>query len=189
MYHIKDDKRARTSAELICAAVLELLQEKPFAKLTITDVQQRSSVSRSTFYRNFDRLEDVLELLCDQGFDTVFERHLAAPEDGRAGLAVEVFRYWSDHSAVLETLVQIHRTDILFASFRRCAARLERLRSPAEDAVQYDYFVSIITAVMIGVLVTWTEHGKKETQDQVLQQILGAFSAAAALGILGEAIG
>lgn len=66
MYHIKHDKRAESSVELICTAVLELLETKPLGEITISDVQRRSTVSRSTFYRNFDSLEDVLALLCDR---------------------------------------------------------------------------------------------------------------------------
>ena len=65
MYHIKHDKRAQASTELICAGLLVCMKEKPFARITITDVQRASTVSRSTFYRNFDCLEDVLALLCD----------------------------------------------------------------------------------------------------------------------------
>ena len=65
MYHIKNDKRAQASTELICAELLACMKEKPFARITITDVQHASTVSRSTFYRNFDCLEDVLALLCD----------------------------------------------------------------------------------------------------------------------------
>ena len=71
MYHIKHDKRAESSVELICTAVLELLETKPLGEITVSDVQRRSTVSRSTFYRNFDSLEDVLALLCDRGFDEI----------------------------------------------------------------------------------------------------------------------
>ena len=46
-------------------AVLELLETNPLGEITISDVQRRSTVSRSTFYRNFDSLEDVLALLCE----------------------------------------------------------------------------------------------------------------------------
>ena len=39
MYYIKNDKRAQASSELICAGLLACMQEKPFARITITDVQ------------------------------------------------------------------------------------------------------------------------------------------------------
>lgn len=38
MYHIKQDKRAESSVRLICAAVVELLGEKPFGEITVSDV-------------------------------------------------------------------------------------------------------------------------------------------------------
>ena len=84
MYHIKNDKRAQASSELICAGLLACMKEKPFARITITDVQHASTVSRSTFYRNFDCLEDVLALLCDRGFQAVFTEYNALPPNSAA---------------------------------------------------------------------------------------------------------
>ena len=95
-----------------------------------------------------------------------------------------VFRYWSEHSAVLETMVRIHRTDILFSSFRRSAATLRELQELAADARQYDYFVAIITSVMTGILVTWTEHGKQETPDEVLRHVMASFGCMVEMGIV-----
>ena len=182
MYHIKQDQRAEASVELICGAVLRLLEEKPFERITVTDVQRTSTVSRSTFYHNFDRLEDVLELLCDRGFAGLFAQQRLHPE--RESLPVAVFRYWFDHSTVLEALVQIHRADILFSSFRRCAAGLDELRQLVEDEAQYDYFVTLITSGMMGVLITWIEHGKTETREQVLSHMAAAFGAFVTVGLL-----
>ena len=138
MYHIKNDKRAQTSAELICAGLLACMREKPFARITITDVQRASTVSRSTFYRNFDGLEDVLALLCDRGFQTVFAAYNALPAAQRGSLPKAVFHYWFHNSAVLEALVQIHRTDILFDSLRRSTGLIEALRPLTDDRAQFD---------------------------------------------------
>lgn len=184
MYHIKRDKRALASVELICAGLLRLMERKPFEKITITDLQEESTVSRSTFYRNFDCLEDVLELLCNRGFQTIFDTYNAQPPEARGSLRGAVFQYWCENSAVLEALVRIHRTDLLFSSFRRCAAQLESLRFLAADPVQFDYFVSMITSVMIGILVTWTEHGKAESEAELMEILKAAFAATVSLGII-----
>lgn len=184
MYHIKRDKRALASVELICEGLLRLMQARPFEKITISALQEESSVSRSTFYRNFDCLEDVLELLCDRGFQEIFDRYNAQPPEARGRISKAVFHYWCEHSSILEALVAIHRTDILFSSLRRCTAQLESLQFLAADPAQYDYFVSMITSVMIGILVTWTEHGKAESEDAVLGIMKEAFAATALLGIV-----
>ena len=72
MYHIKEDKRAQASVELICGGLRRCLKEKSFESVTISDIQRVSGVSRSTFYRNFDRMEDVLALMCDRVFEEAF---------------------------------------------------------------------------------------------------------------------
>ena len=162
MYHIKNDKRARASTELICAGLLACMKEKPFARITITDVQRASTVSRST-------------LLCDRGFQAVFSEYNALPPEQRGSLAKAVFQYWFRNSAVLEALVQIHRTDILFDSLRRSSGLIQALQPMADDPAQFDYFVAIITSSMIGVLTVWVEHGKTETEDQMVQKLTSAF--------------
>lgn len=177
MYHIKDDKRAQTSAELLCGAMLRLLERLPLEDITITMLQQESTVSRTTFYRAFDEPADILALLCDRGFAAVFRGWRAQPPEARGSIGTAVFRYWAEHSAVLEALIRARRQDVIFDSLRRSAVSLGRLRALAGDDAQYDYFVSILTSVMTGILVVWIEHGKAESGEQVLQTVLNAFAA------------
>ena len=178
MYHIKNDKRAYASVELICSSLLELLETTPFEQITISDIQRMSTVSRSTFYRNFDRIEDVLMLLCDRNFDAAFKR---AEETG-----VAVFRYWFENVTLLETIVRIHRTDILVESLRR-SEQVERYFRPyIKDETVFDYFSSVIASAMVGILSTWIEHGKVESEEQVMQNTQKAFVKLITLGIMGK---
>jgi AcrR family transcriptional regulator len=183
MYHIKNDKRAQKSAELICAGLMKCLEDRPFDEITVTDVQRASTVSRSTFYRSFDSLSDVLELMCDRGFDEIFGK--SAEQGVNPELREEVFDYWFTNSRVPEALVRIHRTDIFLNSFRRCALKLDSMRSLASEGGRYDYFVSMIVGVMVGVLVTWIEHGKTESREEVRGIIQDEFDMISMLGIMG----
>lgn len=178
MYHIKADKRARTSVDLICRGLLTCMETKEFNEITITDIQRVSTVSRSTFYRNFDCLEDVLSLLIDRGFAEIFSG------DDSVSLRERCLRYWIEHDKVMEALITAHRTDLLFNSLRRSAANRESLQFLMADPKKYDYFMSIITSVMTGILVTWVERGKTDTADELLQVLKEDMSAFVALGIL-----
>lgn len=60
MYHISNDKRAIQSSELIYNGLLECIKKKAFDQITISDLQKTSGVARSTFYRAFDNISDVL---------------------------------------------------------------------------------------------------------------------------------
>ncbi|WP_239773004.1 helix-turn-helix domain-containing protein [Mammaliicoccus sp. I-M36] len=48
------------SQQWILEALLELMHVKEFKKITIKEITQKADVNRSTFYRNFDTREDVL---------------------------------------------------------------------------------------------------------------------------------
>ena len=161
MYPIKHDKRAESSVELICAAVLELLETKPLGEITISDVQRRSTVSRSTFYRNFDSLEDVLALLCDRGFDEI-----------AAGSA-----------AVLEALVRTGRADILAESLKKLLLRSKEL--PGMDEARLDYFAANTGYVMTGILATWLRRGRRESEEELADILADCFAAAGAMVMLG----
>lgn len=94
MYHIKEDKRAKASVELICDGLKRCLKEKSFESVTISDIQRVSGVSRSTFYRNFDRIEDVLALMCDRVFVEAFLSDYA-------NISEAVFRTWFRHQELI----------------------------------------------------------------------------------------
>ncbi|MBQ7858715.1 MAG: TetR/AcrR family transcriptional regulator [Faecalibacterium sp.] len=56
-------KREATTQRLkdsLANALLELMQEKPFAKITIDELTQRAQVGRVTYFRHFSNKEDVL---------------------------------------------------------------------------------------------------------------------------------
>lgn len=65
MYHISEDKRAVKSAQLIWEGLEKCLQEKALATVRVSDINEKSFVSRATFYRLFDSVQDVLVYECD----------------------------------------------------------------------------------------------------------------------------
>ena len=176
MYHIKPDKRAQTSVKLICAGLRQCLKEKSFESITISDIQRVSSVSRSTFYRNFDRIEDVLALMCDNVFEEAFS-------SGYANISEAVFRTWFRHDDMVETVVGIGRSDLLYSSLRRCADSLRSSLPDMGQAGSFDYLVSIISSAMMGIMVTWVERGKRESEEELKITVLKSFKAMSFIGL------
>lgn len=171
MYHIKEDKRAQASVELICGGLRRCLKEKSFESVTISDIQRVSGVSRSTFYRNFDRMEDVLALMCDRVFEEAFASDYS-------NISEAVFRTWFRHADMIEAVVGIGRGDMLYASLRRCS---EKLRPDIPALL--DYLASIIASSMMGIMITWVERGKKESEEELKGVILQSFKAMKFIGL------
>ena len=50
----------------------------------------------------------------------------------------------------------------------------------------FDYFSGVIASAMVGILSTWIEHGKVESEEQVMQNTQKAFVKLITLGIMGK---
>ena len=171
MFHIKNDKRSAKSAHLIYEGLLFCLQEKTLDKITITDIQQASFVSRSTFYRHFDSIADVLYWKCDCCFRQVLREY--TPPADKASTYYHFMKYfleyWVNNSQILEILLKINRVDIIFAChISNMPLLTEKIAlNTATSIPNSKYFIGIRAGIMLGVLITWLENGKQETAEQV----------------------
>ena len=60
---LSNDESKRITKESIITAVIILCAEKPFEKITVTEIVKKAGVSRTAFYRNYASKEDVLKEL------------------------------------------------------------------------------------------------------------------------------
>ncbi len=54
------DRRVARSRRLLRSALMELVQEKEYARITVQDILDRADVGRSTFYAHFRDKDDLL---------------------------------------------------------------------------------------------------------------------------------
>ena len=170
MYHISNDKRAKKSAELIYQGLLTCLKYKNFDQITVTDLQKASGVARTTFYRAFDNISDVLYWRCDLCFQEVLGGFTEEQFANEMELVYQYFSYWTDHKDILELLMKINRYDIIYACHMNAALEvqekigsLHRLNTPHSN-----YFLAIRTGFTISILTAWLQGGSKESLDEII---------------------
>ena len=69
----KEYRSAVRSRRLINQAFLELLREKPFEKITVTDIVKRADINRSTFYAHYPDVRGLVEALMDHAVNRSVE--------------------------------------------------------------------------------------------------------------------
>ena len=163
MYHIVNDKRAYASSRLVRDALFELVKEKPYDKITISDICRESTVSRATFYRLFDNMDDVVAWQVEL-FSQHFEKVVANEPNVRT---MEIFfEQWMIHDDILDLIIEIHREDILYTAHQRHAVQLEkRLQLDGEFS---NYHAAALSMLMIAMLTTWAKNGKKESAKELV---------------------
>ncbi|MDD3240963.1 MAG: TetR/AcrR family transcriptional regulator [Lachnospira sp.] len=65
------DLRSRYSQKVIMDAMLELLNEKPLDKITVTDICTRAQINRGTFYKYYENVIDLYEKTEDSVIDEI----------------------------------------------------------------------------------------------------------------------
>lgn len=147
---------------MIYTTLTTLLKQKSFQRITVSDIQRVSSVSRATFYRHFDHLTDVLAWRCEQYFAEMFSNYHGSTENTYKFIHY-LLEYWFFHHEILEILVNIHRIDIIYECHLNCFKSFIEQRIltqiPLED---YDYAMGIRSGMMVGILFVWLK-GRKKT--------------------------
>lgn len=166
MYHIKDDKRSKLSAELIYTAYSKLLKTKNFDDIKITEVVALAEVGRATFYRNFDHLEDVLHYKCDQRFQELRNYLLKYYENNPmpeySFFITPFLKFWYSDSLIIEQLMSAKRIKFIFDAFSRLLEQaLEEI--PDKDEIfdeHVDYFIAMRSGIAITTLIQWIRNKK-----------------------------
>ena len=72
---MKTDARVRYTVHMIQNVFLELLKEKPVAKITVKEICEHAEINRSTFYKHYQDVYDLMEKLENEAVEA-FEKLL-----------------------------------------------------------------------------------------------------------------
>lgn len=177
MYHVKDDKRALVSAQMIYEGLMECLRTKKIEEITVKELVNASGVGRATFYRNFDSPIDVLHMKCDKCFEEVLSGYLAQynkEQSGRSSLLDYFFSYWMERSDLLEALAAANRMDIITQCHFNHSDIITSFFKPDMDmdSEDYIYFMSLRTGIATAMLSAWVRTGKTKTAQELSELLI-----------------
>jgi len=171
MYHIKNDKRCHKSAARIGEAFKRLIDEKPLSEISVTDLQKVSGIGRSTFYRLFDNVDDVLLFLIEEEFSGL--------------MAMYKDMDWSDFTQYLIgsiiaegkgilNIVSSGKTHLVSKALRK-----NMTQEASKDNYIFDntsrYMIAMFIGGCISLVSAWDENGRKESIEEIAGLMQQAF--------------
>lgn len=181
MYHIKKDKRSIQSSKWIYDALAELMEEKNYVEITVTEVVEKAKLGRATFYRNFDSIDDVLRLKCDETFNELYEYLLeyyktySFNNKAMTPIFLKPFlRFWYFKSFIVELLIKANRIDIINESFTNMFKLFLPYIDKSQDIIlkHMDYFAAIRSGTAINILIQWIKNDKNIPPDELTDLII-----------------
>lgn len=166
---------ALTSKKLISAALIELMQEKKYKYITITEVSNRSQTARRTFYRNFEAIDDVLVFLVKNiiyEFTIEMKKH---SNENYHDIIIAYFTFWNTHSDIFTLLNQNGLSHIIFTEYIKClndCPFLYCINSSVTMKSEEFPFIQAFTAGGLWSLLTYYfSHNCKQPPQELAQMI------------------
>lgn len=152
----------------ILAALLKLMQEQPFAGISISALVGTAQVGRASFYRNFTDKEDVLRQENDRLTAQWKEAFESEKHDDTNSFFVSLLDFYKEHSDFYLPLYQAGLSDMLLQTL------LEQSEITPEMPNALAYLKSSIAYMLYGWIVEWMKRGMIESGTELACMIESA---------------
>lgn len=166
MYHIKNDKRVFKSAQLICNGLADILQTSPYEVISISDVCSSAGISRATFYRLFDTLDDVLLYQFDNLFDQAIRKYKEI-NTVKITYSKLILNLAVSNKTLITAILKSGRYDIFYFSTRKKEKELIEPLNMQLSTKELLYCTPLLNQILFSVLHIWLENGCKEDSEQL----------------------
>jgi len=176
------DRRSRRTRRLIAEALIALMVEQRYDRITVQEIIDRADVGRSTFYAHYHDKEDVLT----SEFEHVLAQlHQHLDPDGADAPqllpSLGLFRHVQEQHHLYHALLQGHGVGVLYETGHRylSASVGRRLTVLAGDGrapeVPLPLLADYVAGAFLSLLRWWLEHQRPYPPEQmhaIFQQVV-----------------
>lgn len=165
------DSRVRYTKNMIARSLLQLLRQKPFDKITVSDICRLAEINRSTFYRYYRDVYDLMEQLIRTTLEDILlelERMDEHLENKIRYIFATLYRY-KDIWILLRDQQVFQKISLnIFDFFAKAqpASAEPNGRSPLFYFIFYGYN---------GLFKYWLNHNMQETPEEISDYAVALF--------------
>ena len=152
------------SIEALQGALLDLLKEMPFQKISITDIADRSGLTRSTFYSHFatkdELLDSIINAVIDDFFEQLGSRDIFNPDpEEDIEMNINFFRIWEKNKDLIPLLESVDFDCLLIGRIRafwdeHYEQKLKQ-KNPEFGDNYSNYANGFLASTFVGLLKEW----------------------------------
>ena len=103
----KPNRQVERTKSWIFDALMLLMDEKPYEKITVSDIADRAGIARPTFYRNFNDKDDVIyEYLMNTFSTELLNAEKGSKDDKQDTIVLEFdYKYMIKHREILKKIL------------------------------------------------------------------------------------
>ncbi len=172
---MNQDKRSRRTRAWLLETLLELIEEKDYAEISITELTQKAGIARQTFYRNFNTKDDILLYKMDEIREEYLmkvQKNLQTKHDPNWDFEVnQMIHLWQQNEALFKGLqkagLAFHALEKITEIFSLLHMKIQKLQILNE---KHQYLVYYLSGGVYMVLNKWFENDRA-TSVELLREL------------------
>lgn len=160
-------------ASQIADAFLQLMCEKPYEEITVTDIVNKADVGRASFYRNFESINDVLDYAVFAVIDDFARKALPTINSKNEREWRDIlFQFIYQFCINTQALISNNKNNgALIVS--RIVDHVEYMQRDGEfESVAEKYSTPAKLGLLSGVLRRWIDTGMKEPAEEIVNYLI-----------------
>nr|MDH3154144.1 TetR/AcrR family transcriptional regulator [Bacillus licheniformis] len=161
----KKDRRVKRTKKMIRDALSELMKNKAFEEISVTDITKKADINRGTFYLHYEDKYDLLDQSEEeiiQEINKIAKRSIHSMDvlnqdviDHPLTFVVDIFQYIKENEVFMKAVLGPKGPGSFRLKFKSVLiSNLKRLKTAirTDPIVPEDYLISYITGAHISVM-------------------------------------
>jgi AcrR family transcriptional regulator len=180
-----EDRRVRRTRRVLRAALLALIAERGYDRVSVQDILDRADLARATFYAHFHDKDDLLlngwkEL--EQALREAMAAYVASPHADPAdniGTARALFEHVAEHRVLYRGLVGSRAGPIVLKEVRGRFTALTRehlqdmiASRHSAPTVPVQAMAEFVVGALLGTLTWWLENEAPYSAQQIAEMVI-----------------
>ena len=175
------DRRQRKTREAILTALVDLLSQKDFGQITVSEIIEQADVGRATFYAHFETKDFLLKELCEELFCHIFDADSGHPHvhrhifecDTQESVFLHLFRHFGSNDHHILDLISGQNNGLFLQYFKSgLTGLIQRQTEAVASPLPRDYLINHIAATFVETVRWWAARGMQETPEQITEYFL-----------------
>lgn len=162
------------SKNWIVKSLIELMDKKPYSKITLKEICDNADLTRQTLYRNFSTKESILEYYVDGLYNDFIKIISGKDKIVLYDLLITYFEYWYENRGFLKKLIDNNVYAILLdlhLKYLNSMATNEKLKN-LTFVSSNSYFNHYAAGGLWFSLKKWIEDGVEKTPDEMANFVI-----------------
>ncbi len=180
MIKASDDRRSLRTKKMIRIALSQLIEEKDFNDISITDITAKADINRGTFYLHYNDKYDLLQKIEDEVIQELvsncktmskFSIEDVASINKPIPFLVKLFEYLKENAVFMKAFLGCNGDPV----FARKLKEIIRTSIFSDNSVYLKenmlvpetYFIAYVLSAHLGVIQQWLESGMEKTPEEM----------------------